>query len=227
MTDITCTLSVVQSWLIWYDSRSRAEVGISPTPQTRTCFHGASHMSKKDYPTVDHIRECLRYEDGKLFWLQRPLSHFPDEHAWKIWNSQFSGKEAGGVFRQREEGKHRFRIRIHGVGIFRYDIVWALHYGEWPRQWIDHKNTIPHDDKIDNLRLCTDSQNKSNQKTRKNNSSGCKGVYWHKKSNKWMARIQVDNDTKYLGCFHDIDEAHAAYVEAARRYFGEFANDGT
>jgi len=56
--------------------------------------------------------------------------------------------------------------------------------------------------------------------------SGFKGVCLSSLHGKWMAQIQVDKKKIHLGLFDDPAEAHSAYVEAAIRLHGEYANDG-
>jgi hypothetical protein len=52
-------------------------------------------------------------------------------------------------------------------------------------------------------------------------ASGVKGVSFHK--GRWRARIHVDGISKELGGFDTIEEAAAAYAQAAVTFFGEFA----
>lgn len=73
-----------------------------------------------------------------------------------------------------------------------------------------------------NLRFATDSQNAVNQKTRNDNTSGCRGVHWHKGSGKWQARIRVNQKYQTLGTFPGIDDAIQAYQNASKIHFGNY-----
>lgn len=94
-----------------------------------------------------------------------------------------------------------------------------------PKIQIDHKDRSPEgglDNRECNLRIATGAQNASNQGVRKNNTSGCKGVAWHKATGKWMAYICVNGKQIHLGLFGTIEAAASAYNEASLKYHGEF-----
>jgi hypothetical protein len=108
-----------------------------------------------------------------------------------------------------------------------------FHNGFFPTIHLDHINGVKDDNRIDNLRLATCSQNQANTQKKIGFSSRFKGVNWHKKAKKWVAQINVNGKKKYLGCFHEEDTAAQRYNEAAVKQFGEFAlinktnNNGT
>jgi len=74
-----------------------------------------------------------------------------------------------------------------------------------------------------NLRLCTRSQNQHNQRIHKDNTSGFKGVSWHKQKCKWHVQIQNNNKRIHLGYFTDPAQAAQIYNAKAKELFGEFA----
>ena len=90
---------------------------------------------------------------------------------------------------------------------------------------VDHINRNPLDNRKCNLRICTNQQNICNCDIPKNNKSGCKGVYWAKDKQKWTVQISINNKTKYIGRYSSYEEAVKARIEAAKKYYGEFAND--
>jgi len=87
----------------------------------------------------------------------------------------------------------------------------------------DHANLNTLDNRRLNLRYVTNSQNGANRSKFKNNTSGYKGVYWHKATKKWCASIRVNYKSVALGYHHDPVEAAKAYNTAALEYFGEYA----
>lgn len=90
-------------------------------------------------------------------------------------------------------------------------------------EYIDHRNGDGTDNRRRNLRVCTNRQNGMNSKKRINSASQYKGVGWHKKSQRWRARIVINGKSVHLGHFQDEREAAKAYADAAHKYFGEFA----
>ncbi len=88
---------------------------------------------------------------------------------------------------------------------------------------VDHKNCNPLDNRRENLRIATRAQNLRNCRKRSDNTSGYKGVSWHKASKKWAAYIHVSCKKINLGLYLTPQEAHAAYSMAAEHLHGEFA----
>lgn len=82
-------------------------------------------------------------------------------------------------------------------------------------------NTI-NDNRKCNLRIASVSQNNINQRLRKDNSSGVKGVNYDSNKNKWIARIQIDGKRINLGNFNSLEDAVNARIKAEQRYYGEF-----
>ncbi len=87
----------------------------------------------------------------------------------------------------------------------------------------DHidRNTLNNQRK--NLRICSTSQNSMNSKMKKNNTSGFKGVDFHKRNKRWRVTIQLNEKRYFIGNFKNKIEAAQSYNEAALKYHGEFA----
>lgn len=113
------------------------------------------------------------------------------------------------------------QIKLQGVQMRAHRLAWAMHYGVQPKE-IDHINGIRDDNRIDNLRECTTSENHSNKTAYKNSKSGIKGVSWSKSSKKWYATISKNGEIINLGLHKNIEDAAIAYANAAKIHHGEF-----
>ena len=101
-------------------------------------------------------------------------------------------------------------------------LAWLWVYGEWPSRNLDHINGNPSDNRICNLRLCSQSQNLGNSKIQRINSSIRKGVSWDKNRKLFRSYITVNKKAIHVGRFSSQEEAIAARIAAERFYFGEF-----
>jgi hypothetical protein len=96
--------------------------------------------------------------------------------------------------------------------------------GNPPGKMVDHRNGNGLDNRRQNLRVSTPSENSRNMLNCKSHSSRFKGVSWHSGKQKWTAQIMVDRRLIHLGTYADEVAAARVYNEAALRHFGEFAN---
>lgn len=94
------------------------------------------------------------------------------------------------------------------------------------KKYQDHINGNKMDDRKDNLRDATHSQNNMNKGIQKNNTSGTTGVVFDKRRNKWCAQIKINKKNIRLGYYIDKNNAIKARKEAEEKYFGEFAYKG-
>jgi hypothetical protein len=137
-----------------------------------------------------------------------------------IWEKDSSRRGAGRVAGCKS--KDGYIVVGHNGRQYRaHRIIWALHHGEWPAGDLDHINCDKADNRIDNLRVCDDTQNQHNVPARVG-SSKHKGVDLHK--GLWRARIRPGDGTRLdLGYFKTEEEAAEAYRKAAIFHHGEFA----
>lgn len=93
---------------------------------------------------------------------------------------------------------------------------------------VDHINGETLDNRKNNLRVCTRSQNQMNRKISITNKSGIKGVYYQGDGlpKPWGAVIQINKVKKWLGSFTTKELAGKAYIQYAKSIVGEFAFDG-
>lgn len=126
------------------------------------------------------------------------------------------------------DGPYR-RIWIDGSWYYEHHLAWIYMTGDWVISGIDHQNRDGLDNRWANLRLATASQQMANRKRNKNNKTGYRGVRLKTdkpRAHPYEARLMVNGKVRNLGFFATAEEAHAAYVKAARESFGVFASSG-
>jgi len=145
------------------------------------------------------LHELFEYKDGELI---RKVSVGPRGQI---------GDSAG------TPSKGRVQIIVEGKCYYRYRLIWVWHYGDIPAGLqVDHiDNTgLKSDDRIENLRLATQTQNLHNIEAR--------GHCWNKRNGKWEASICHQSKKMHLGLFDCQLDARAEYLRAKRKIAGEF-----
>ena len=179
------------------------------------------HNKPNELPPWEYLNECFRYDvaEGELYWRVRPLAHFKDISTMNTWNNKYSNKLAG---RLGKNGGYR-GAKLHGKLYGNHRITWKLLKKEEPSSVIDHIDGNKSNNNIDNLRMATKSENNSNCGKNKRNTSGFKGVAYHKASKKYRATIRHNGVTFNLGSFHTAEEANLKYQEKSLELHGEFS----
>lgn len=155
--------------------------------------------------TKDLLHSLFEYRDGVLFWKIKPSQRTN------------IGDVAGG-----DHGNGHFKVRVNGKKTYVHRVVFMMHHGFVPK-YIDHIDGNPSNNRVENLRAATHSENIMNKKLQSNNSTGVRGVHYCKKLQKFRAEITVDRKKIPLGLFSDIDEASRVYADASKKYHGEFS----
>jgi hypothetical protein len=92
------------------------------------------------------------------------------------------------------------------------------------KRCIDHINNIKTDNRLENLRWCSYTENNRNTTIRKDNTSGIKGISFNKQINKYCAYIRINKKKKHIGYFTTLEQATIARKKVANELFGEFTN---
>lgn len=158
--------------------------------------------------TQEQLLILFEYRDGQIFWNETNT------------NRVKRGGRAGSL----SPDGYRY-VRINNKLQSEHRIIYMMHHGIVSSEvFIDHMDTNPLNNSIDNLRRSTHSQNLFNRGKQTNNTSGFKGVIFDKRDSKWYPRINAYGKSKSLGGYKTAELAHEAYKKAAKELHGEFAN---
>ena len=173
---------------------------------------------------IKFLRECFRYEPetGRLFWRNRPASHFQlPEHA-DSWNKQNAGKRAFKIDPASGYGRSEVLHEGRRYRMTAGRVAFALAHGYWPTV-VDHADGSPKNNRLSNLREASHVQNSWNiHKTKRPDK--LRGAFLDR--GQWSARANHGGKKLYLGRFDTEQEAHAAYCAFVTEHRGEFANTG-
>ena len=156
---------------------------------------------------IEYILENFRYEDGNLY---RTVKR----------GNQKIGTKAGWL--TECNGRPYWKVGVNKKTMYVHHVIYLIHHGQLPK-YIDHIDGNSTNNRIENLRAATQSQNAGNSIMSKNNTSGYKGVTFRKDTKKWKAAVMVNRKHISLGSYLTKEEAYAAYVAGSQKYFGEFA----
>lgn len=110
------------------------------------------------------------------------------------------------------------QLRLEGETVLGHRLAWFMVHGEWP-DTIDHINGNKADNRIANLRNCTQADNCQNIRAPKShNSTGFLGVSFDKGRGKFVAAFGIGGKRKVIGRFDSAEEAHQRYLEAKREH---------
>jgi hypothetical protein len=173
-------------------------------------------------PTKELIIESPKYGQFKVLYDAEDEDKI-SEHNWYIQKVKTPGKFYAYTMVLHPSGEWYYppnngRLRRQ-TNLFIHQLIMNTPKG----METDHINGKPLDNRKENLRICTRAENGRNRGYPKNNTSGFKGVYWHKGGKKWCAQIAHNKKRIYIGCFKDKEEAARAYDAKAKELFGEFA----
>lgn len=157
-----------------------------------------------------------------LVALREDLSYDPVTGEFRRTREVSSNARVGSIAGALHRNGYRY-IGLRGRSYRACRLAWLYMTGSWPVALVDHANCDTADDRWENLREATNSQNAANARLRRDTRTGFKGV--KRLGRKWQARIGGSGQ-QHLGTFDTAEEAHDAYLEAAQRIYGPFARAG-
>jgi hypothetical protein len=165
-------------------------------------INGTSGLIFNDASTQNNYHDIFEYKDGKLFWKQTK-------------RVDLIGKEISGV-----NGDGYIRIKVNGKTKKTHQVIYQMFYGYIPSV-IDHINGIKTDNRIENLREVTRSQNSMNHSIKRHGKQ--RNVSWHIRVQKWNVRVMKNYKTVYSAYFEDKELADLVAFEARKKFFKQYA----
>lgn len=160
--------------------------------------------------TQELVKELFYYDNGFLYW--------------KAKGKRRKLNEVAGCYapiRKRDSGR-RWILHFNGKTYLASRLIFLYHHG-WLPEVVDHEDRNCENDKIENLRPATYSQNTANSiRTKENKTSKYKGVHLDR-DKKWVAMIYINKKTKYIGVFTTEQNAALAYNREAVKVHKEYA----
>ena len=158
--------------------------------------------------TQELVKELFDYRDGQLYWKN------------KASNRRAAGEIAGSI------GVNGYRvITINYKKYKTHRLIFLMFHGYLP-ELLDHVDNNRLNNRIDNLRVATFSQNMHNSKVYKNSKSGIKGVSWEKDRDKWKVQVMFNGKNIIVRNLEDLELAQLVAQELRNKYHKEFAKHG-
>jgi len=162
--------------------------------------------------TAERLRQLLHYDPETGVW------------TWRVSRSPARASDvAGSVF---NDGYRYICIDYRSYGAHR--LAWLWMTGLFPPAEIDHINLDRVDNRWNNLRAATQTQNKQNTSTHKGSWTGVKGVSLRRSkqgrcSAAWLVQIQANGKTHCRTCHGTLDEAAGVYAKLGKELHQDFA----
>lgn len=166
-------------------------------------------MTTKNKPSLEqienHILSHIYYDDGKIYWKNKA-------GRWARVNNCEAGINGSDGYR---------RVKILQKSMLTHRVVFFLHNRYWPKA-LDHIDNDLLNNKIENLRPCTLSQNQMNSRNRGKKSDMPRNVVYNKDVGKYSVWISYNKRRLSLGYYEDLELAELVASEARKKYYGEW-----
>lgn len=160
--------------------------------------------------------------------LKEVLDYNPDTGVfrWKIYRASNAkvGDVAGCIHKVNGYHEIGYNYQVYKA----HRLAWIYAYGSIPEYiQIDHIDGNRANNRISNLRPCSNAENQKNRKIGKDNTSGYKGVSWNTRLGKWVVNVGLNNKRIYLGGYVDKAEAITVHKTFCEEHHGKFYRDTT
>jgi hypothetical protein len=161
--------------------------------------------------TQEEALRLFEYRDGELFWKPKTMSRGRP--------SVLAGRKVGCL-----NGSGYVKMVHNKRKYYLHQLVFLMHHGYIPSS-IDHIDGVGSNNRIENLRPASVSENMYNTKLKSTNTSGFKGVHFNKQHKKWQAKLWIQK--KQIARMFETKELAVEFMELFREMaHGQFANHG-
>lgn len=151
-----------------------------------------------------NFNELFSYKEGFLYWKSLAPSKSGRKSRIKIGDKTSELLTKSGYD----------RVVVNNKFYYKHRVIWEMHNGPIPDgMQIDHINHTRNDNRIENLRLVSNSSNSKNRRILKRNTSGFNGVYFSNTFKRWIAEAMFNGVNYNLGKYKNKEEA----IKARRR----------
>ena len=190
----------------WVKTPSKLELAQSRKDRLAKEFEPSTRKTPGYVPSKEELDATFTYRNGDL-----------------LWRDDRNSRTKAGMRAGSPDKDGYIIVRLNGRGYRAHRLIWAMH-GNPPAETIDHINRDPSDNRIENLRAASNSEQHCNIGLPANNRSGVKGVFWRKDTNDWLGRVCFRGKAYHAGIFNTKEDCAKA-VEALREHLhGAFAH---
>ena len=156
------------------------------------------------------VTKCGRVRRVKVDWMQR---------------NRVIGEIDFSKLKLHPQGYKILRIQINGIEAktcFVQQLIAAAFLGykfQGHKLVVDHDDTNPLNNNLTNLRLLTNRENTSKERSLK--SGLPTGVYWHKKNKKYRCQIHINKKRYHIGYYNNVEDASNAYKNKLKTFLYE------
>ena len=179
-------------------------------------------------PSVNYLKECFELDPASPSYLKwnkdRPISHFASAESHKIWKVKAANKQITNLSTDGYYIVYTHTINNKVTRFKAHRIIYAIanNTNDFQNLQIDHIDCNKLNNNPQNLRLATSTQNQYNRGKQKNNTSGHKNIYFHKRCQKYTCSIGINRKLTHIGVFDSLESAIEARDKKIKEIAGEF-----